>query len=258
SALFTKTKVLTSERRSPEDLSIYWRFIAKIAYSLSDGVVFQLDQVRDYFNLRKDKVAVIPNPYFQQKIDESEVLRFEKRNKIIISAAARLNELEKGIDVLCDAFLNLTNLFPDYQLHIYGEDRNDELKIRYQQFSKKIYFFERDPDIVLKINKAAVFVLPSRVEGIPNILLEAMGAGNVTVSSDCPPGGPRLLTSNGQWGALFENGNSESLRERLTLVLSDPEICNQLITYSQLVKGRFDKAKIEKEWVDFCEYICGK
>ena len=68
--------------------------------------------------------------------------------------------------------------------------------------------------LLKKTRAARLFVLPSRSEGIPNILIEAMMARIPTVSSDCSPGGARLLTSNGEVGLLAENNNIMSLAEK--------------------------------------------
>ena len=59
-------------------------------------------------------------------------------------------------------------------------------------------------------SKSKVFVLSSLVEGLPNVLVEAMMCGCTPVSTDCPTG-PREVLNNGKYGYLVPVGNPEEL-----------------------------------------------
>lgn len=62
-----------------------------------------------------------------------------------------------------------------------------------------------------KMSDSKMYVLSSDFEGIPNSLLEAMSIGMPVVSTDCSPGGARLLIENGVNGLLVKTGNSGEL-----------------------------------------------
>jgi glycosyltransferase involved in cell wall biosynthesis len=60
------------------------------------------------------------------------------------------------------------------------------------------------------MRKSAVFVLSSKFEGLPTVLIEAMQCGVPVISADCPSG-PAEILEDGRWGRLFLPGDAEAL-----------------------------------------------
>lgn len=165
-------------------------------------------------------------------------------------------QYRKGFDLLISAFSEVSSSNPDTKMIIYGSgEEKEKLKRKISELSldDKITLLPPIPNVIEKNRAARLFVLPSRSEGIPNILIEAMMARIPTVSSDCSPGGARLLTSNGEVGLLAENNNIMSLAEKMEYALSNsPQMEEMAVKAAESIK-RFDPAIIAEEWRNVIE-----
>ena len=76
----------------------------------------------------------------------------------------------------------------------------------------KLLGFQSNPYPYIK--KSNLFVLSSRFEGLPNVLLEAQYLNKFIISTDCPTG-PKEILLNGKLGNLIKVGNQKQLEERV-------------------------------------------
>jgi glycosyltransferase involved in cell wall biosynthesis len=72
------------------------------------------------------------------------------------------------------------------------------------------------------MKRAAVFVLSSRWEGLPSVLIEALALGTKVVATDCPSG-PREILADGKWGRLVPVGDAGKLAEAILETLRQPK-----------------------------------
>jgi len=79
-----------------------------------------------------------------------------------------------------------------------------------------------NPEVLELISKATIFALPSRCEGTPRVVIEAMASGLPVIGSDV--GGIPYLIRNGQNGFLVPLGDVSALEARLRQLLSDLEL----------------------------------
>ncbi|MFN3597696.1 MAG: glycosyltransferase family 4 protein [Rubricoccaceae bacterium] len=147
----------------------------------------------------------------------------------VILSVGRLTAV-KGQDVLVEAFAEVLRRRPDAELVLVGEgDTRGEL----ERLSERLGVRER-VTFAGKLNgegirkwmaRAAVFALPSRSEGQPIALLEAMAGGLPAVATSVG-GVPEILRRGG--GVLVPPEAPEALANTLAAVLSDPELAGRL------------------------------
>ncbi len=258
----TDTKVLLSERGDPS------RSAAKgmIKYSLNmmfrilqtaDAYVFQTKQASEYYSDKaRRKSCVIPNPISDTKIPDPYI---GQRKKIIVNVA-RLDIPQKRQDVLIDAFAKMDDQFNEYFLYFYG-DGPDEKKIKqYAEDSgvgHRIKFMGVSENVLEDISDYSLFAFSSDFEGIPNALLEAMAVGLPCVSTDCSPGGARLLIQDNENGFLVPRNDSQALSKAMERILGNRELAEKLGKNAVSVKETFARDRIFGMWEDFVTKIVG-
>lgn len=139
-----------------------------------------------------------------------------------IVAVGRLAH-QKGFDVLLRALARVRKAH-DWQVVIVGDGEERE---RLQRLAAELGVSEsvtwmgarRNP--IPFYEAAEIVVVPSRYEGFPNVLLEAMALGRATIASDCRTG-PAELTQNGKFGALVPVEDVEGLAREIERLGSDP------------------------------------
>lgn len=75
-----------------------------------------------------------------------------------------------------------------------------------------------DPNPFKYMARASVFVLSSRYEGLPNVLIQAMACGCPVVSTNCPSG-PEDILDGGKYGELVPVGDAEAMACAIMRVL---------------------------------------
>lgn len=148
----------------------------------------------------------------------------ENRKLMRIVSAGRLNH-EKGFHLLIDAIALLQKEIPAVEFRVAflgeGEHRSTlQRQIDRHGLSDQVSLegFQRDAGAWFA--SADLFVLPSLVEGMPNVLLEAMACGTPVLASRCPHG-PEEILRNNDYGLLCEPNSIESLADGIRQVISD-------------------------------------
>lgn len=251
-------KVLFSERADPYEHSFVWSYLLKKVYRIFDHIVFQTSGAKDYYgNIVENKSTIIPNPAIQRLNNHTNVdIELSAREKYIFSAGRF--QKRKGFDLLIAAFAKIHEKQPEYKLRIYGdgqEKANYEKLIEDFGITGYVELLPRLNGVVEYNRNAMLFVLPSRSEGMPNILMEAMALGIPSVACDCSPGGARVISENGRYCLLAQNNNVESLAKELDFALSNLPLMKEMSKEAKNSMKRFDCLIIMNEWKSLIEKL---
>lgn len=251
-----KKPIIGSLRSNPyyQYRSVVRHCLAELLYPLSDGFVFQTEGARLYFGKRLQRRSiVIGNPV--RKLDP---ITYEacKQKKDIVSVG-RFTE-EKNYPLLIKAFYEVQKEKPEYELKIYG--RVDE-RLGLRELCKsleidaKVHFCGQVDHVEDYIRDAALYVMSSKSEGMPNALMEAMALGLPVVATDCPSGGPRQLIRDGENGILVQNDDVSALAAGILRVLNDDSFAEALAEKARNIAQEYDCDEICLKWLEYMEGI---
>jgi len=220
-------------------------FIRK-TYPWTDGIVAvskgAADQLAKIAPIVKHKIRVIYNPVVSEElfVKAEQPLNhpwFCKGEPPVILAAGRLI-FQKDFTTLIRAFALVRKKRPA-RLMILGEGKD---RARLEALVRKLGLEE---DVALPgfvenpykyMKRASVFVLSSRWEALPTVLIEAMACGCPVVSTDCPSG-PAEILENGKWGRLVPIHSPELLAKAILETLERPIYATERAKYFSLERA---------------------
>jgi len=141
----------------------------------------------------------------------------------VIVAAGRLSS-QKGFDLLLDAYQAVGAKHPDWQLWIFGTGpwaRDLRARIERLGLIGQAHLKGTTDDLDRQFAAASVFVLSSRFEGLPMVLLEAMAMGLPAVAFDCPTG-PAEIIAHRKTGLLVPPQDVTALAVSLSELIENP------------------------------------
>jgi len=187
---------------------------------VSAGVTADLAQI---VHLPPEKVRVISNPIVDRDIPEKTRAAVEEpwfgEEVAVFVAAGRLRP-QKDFRTLLLAFSTLRARRPA-RLVILGdgsERANLESLIEELFLTDDVSLPGAVDNPYAYIARAAAFVLSSRWEGLPTVLVEALSCGVPVIATDCPSG-PREILAGGRYGALVPVGDPDALARAMEAAL---------------------------------------
>ena len=197
---------------------------ADCAVGISRGTTSELEGVP---GMARDRIHTIYNPVVSADLDRKARESphhpwFDDRSCPVILAIGRMKKV-KDFSTLLRAFARLLDRRPA-RLIVLGMGRLQPSLFslaRELGIAEHVDFpgFKKNPYAFLA--KADLFVLSSRHEALPTVLIEAMACGCPVVSTDCPFG-PREILEDGRLGPLVPVGNAEAMAEAMARTLDDP------------------------------------
>lgn len=266
-ALLTKTNILccaalwdlpvhlvVSERNDPrrQRLNPLWSRLRRLYYRRADvvtantqGVLEALQQMGPWRRL-----DLLPNPLPSSLNLQGAGEVSSQQRQLEVLAVARLVP-QKGLDVLIRAFALLPqSVRAGWSVVLVGDGPEREaLEALVHQLglSEVVTFAGFSSDPLSFMRRAAIFALPSRYEGMPNALLEAMAAGLPSVVSDASPG-PLEMVCSGRQGLVVPNEDVVAFAAALQQLIMDPDLRERLGSESRKTLAALDWGMVEPHW----------
>lgn len=258
-AVGTKMKLLFSHRADPyyrvKQKSMKLKVFGRMniwAFKQADYYVFQTSMAQAYFsNVIQQRSTVIANPIHPLVRTVEREGNIERK----IVTVGRLDLKQKRQDVLIEAFNDISAKYPNYELEIYGNGEDEALIKNMAKTNDHIKLMGKTSKVAEVIQNAAVFVLSSDFEGIPNALLEAMSIGVPCVAADCSPGGASMLIHNKKNGLLVPSSNAKALAEAISFMLDNKQEAEQMALEAMKVNDIYSEDIISEEWMKVIEKL---
>jgi GalNAc-alpha-(1->4)-GalNAc-alpha-(1->3)-diNAcBac-PP-undecaprenol alpha-1,4-N-acetyl-D-galactosaminyltransferase len=221
SALGLKTKIIISERNDPKRQSLgrLWDLLRRYVYPMADlvtanshEVVLALKEI-----IHESRLAYLPNPVTTCSTEKASD---PGNNKVI--AVGRLHQ-QKAHDILIGAFSIVCRKHPDWQLEILGEGsqrQSLEDQITRLGLLQHVKLLGRVKNVDMYLAKASIFVLPSRFEGTPNALLEALSSGVPAIVSNTSVGALEYIEHKVN-GLVVPVDDPEALAQAICQMIED-------------------------------------
>jgi glycosyltransferase involved in cell wall biosynthesis len=263
-ALLTRTNILccnaawdlpihlvVSERNDPrlQQLQGLWPRLRQVHYRRADVVTANTEGVLTALQGMGPwrRLELLPNP-LAEGINADAIGEVPRQPELL--AVARLVH-QKGLDLLIQALARLRDpAFAAWRLVLVGDgpERKSlgELAMR-EGVAERVVFAGFQPNPSTYMARASVFVLPSRFEGMPNALLEAMAAGLPVVVNDASPG-PLEMVEPEVHGLVVPTENVDALASALARLMADPPLRQRLGEAGRARLRSLDWTQVEPLW----------
>jgi GalNAc-alpha-(1->4)-GalNAc-alpha-(1->3)-diNAcBac-PP-undecaprenol alpha-1,4-N-acetyl-D-galactosaminyltransferase len=249
--------VLVSERIHPAHHPIprFWGFLRRIVYRFASALIVQNDNIAGWFrkSVPTRRLVIIPNAVRDSTFLGDHPTRADGP---IILGMGRLVK-QKGFDLLLRAFAKAKLADDGWRIVILGEGEDRQALAQLSDDLGVLKSVET-PGYVTNVSdwilRSSIFALPSRYEGFPNALLEAMQLGTACVSFDCPSG-PGDLIVDGNNGLLVSPGDVDAFSEALRKLALNRPLRERLAREAAKVAGTFSINRIYGLWVETLDSV---
>ena len=266
-----KVPVIVSVRSDPKVSYVGKKreIVNKLFLNKAAGCVFQTEEAQSFFDdVLQKKSTIICNPVNEKFLN---AVRKTPAKKIV--CIGRLVKLKNQI-LLIKAFERILKQYPEYQLYFYGDCSEDDCKeelleyvnrtevimpVEKQEITGKsialrdvVHFMGISNMLESDIADAAMFVLPSNYEGMPNALMESMTLGIPSISTDCPCGGSRYWIEHMKNGQLFPVGDEDALEQAILFYIENPEKAEEM---GREGREKLKSATLDKVYVQWKNYM---
>ncbi len=236
------------ERNDPslQVLKFPWNSLRRLFYRYADTVTANshgaVNTLKKY--VPEKKLFFVPNPLTVSPSNDA----IKKTGPLILTVGSLTPQ--KAHDILLYAFARIVKIKPEWRLAIVGDGHlKNKLKTMARQLgiADHVDWHGQVGDPFPYYRAADIFVLPSRFEGMPNVLLEAMSCGLPVIVSDASPG-PLEYVVHETSGLVVPANNVEALSAAIQRLITDKELRSRLGRKAIACLADCEISKVLKKW----------
>ena len=273
-----------------------FKTISFLLFRQAAGVVLQTREAYDFFpGYIRAKAVVLPNSINPDFLKESEKLALERNSDIngasnekpekvaventnsiceepmVIDSRVVFSKREKKIitvgriddnknqRMLVEAYAKIAGHYPEWSLELIGDGSGRQALEEYVSTlpcKDRISFTGAVDDVAKRMSEASIFVLPSKIEGMPNALIEAMVMGMACISTDCPCGGPRdLIAADESNGILVPVDNVDAMAMALKRLITNDTLRQIMGENARKIIATLHPDMVNKQWKNYIENV---
>lgn len=273
-----------------------FKTISFLLFRQAAGVVLQTREAYDFFpGYIRAKAVVLPNSINPDFLKESEKLALERNSDInsatnekpekvaventnsiceepmVIDSRVVFSKREKKIitvgriddnknqRMLVEAYAKIAGQYPEWSLELIGDGSGRKTLEEYVTTlpcKDRISFTGAVDDVAKRMSEASIFVLPSKIEGMPNALIEAMVMGLACISTDCPCGGPRdLIAADETNGVLVPVDNVDAMAMALKRLIINDTLRESMGDNARKIITTLHPDTVNKQWKNYIENV---
>lgn len=230
-----------------------------MAAKFADKIITLTDADRNNYiskyNINPQKVEFIYN--WINSINSVEKYNVNSRKLVTVGRFDK----QKGYDYLSKVTVNVLSKYPDWQWDIYGSGDDKIKEELVEQFNigevlSQVNFMGNVKGIDNIYPNHGIYVMTSRYEGLPLVLLEAKQYGLPIVSFNCPTG-PSEIVIDGENGYLINDFDIEEMSNKICKLIEDKELRGRFSENSLNDTEKFSKERILQQWIHLIEEMTG-
>ena len=216
--LFLRECNLTSSNLANGFKNVVFRMLKKRLLKFADRIICPATAIKNdlqiNFGIRPDKMITIYNPV-QVEVIRSKLPPHhpDKHSSVYKIVSAGTLEHRKGFDLLIKVMSKIVKKNHKVHLTLLGdgpEKENLRKQINSLGLSDHVRLAGYQKNPFIYFSEADLFVLSSRYEGLPNVVLESLACGTPVVAFNCPGGIDEIIVNESQ-GALVPENDVQAL-----------------------------------------------
>lgn len=215
-------------------------------YRYADGLSILTKRDEKLLGDKYPKKKVIYNPLTYPLLKE-----IPKREKTILCVGRFDIWQVKGFDLIVEIWAELAAKYPDWKLVFAGTGKDENINyikglLRVHQIDNFVHFLGQVDDMKTLYAHSGIFALPSRIEGFPMVLLEALSQGCPSVAFSVGGASDEMMEEGA--GFVIEDGNLEAFRSALSTLMENNDIRDNCSRNAVKSASRFTIKKFGDAW----------